>query len=278
MTMPVVDQESIQRASQTCHSQPLYSFFASVLSHPHQSVRLASPRNLKQTGRKPSILEYDTNFQDNTLVNHLRRVPACVLTLWFDYGIFCREETFLLKYGTACTSALVAQTALYPNLYSHSDPLPSEQCHSTHVTVKSSLEEKYSAQNGREQSQVMENSLRYPESQRPRKENPRRDEKQNLVQVGSRQEFYMRESEIKMARSTGVGIGDDDKLKAYLMNVLLSKSADGSTLSGMNVAMFDLHSRRFAERLLNAGVSSLSIIETSHNEAQKAKVRFLLLP
>ncbi len=64
-------------------------------------------------------------------------------------------------------------------------------------------------------------------------------------------------------------------LLAYLMNALLSKSPDGSTLSGMNIAVFDLHSRRFAERLLNAGVSSLSIIETSQYEAQKAKVRFL---
>lgn len=60
------------------------------------------------------------------------------------------------------------------------------------------------------------------------------------------------------------------------MNALFSKSPNGSTLSGMNIAMVDLHSTRFADRILNAGVSSLSIIETSQHEAQKAKVSLLL--
>lgn len=59
------------------------------------------------------------------------------------------------------------------------------------------------------------------------------------------------------------------------MDALFSKSPNGSTLNGMNISVFDLHSRRFAERLINAGVSSLSIIETSQHEAQKAKVRLL---
>lgn len=59
------------------------------------------------------------------------------------------------------------------------------------------------------------------------------------------------------------------------MDALFSKSPDGSTLNGMNISVFDLHSRRFAERILSAGVSSLSIIEASQHEAQKAKVCFL---
>ncbi|VDN07171.1 unnamed protein product, partial [Thelazia callipaeda] len=102
-------------------------------------------------------------------------------------------------------------------------------------------------------------------------ENDRHSEKQDSVKVNSRKEFYLRENEIKIAKSTGVGIGDG-KFGAYLMDLLISKSPDKNTLNGMTIAMFDFHSIRFAERLLNAGVSSLSIVETSQNEAQKAKV------
>lgn len=61
-------------------------------------------------------------------------------------------------------------------------------------------------------------------------------------------------------------------VSAYLMDALFSRSPNGRTLCGMRISVFDLHSRRFFERLLNAGVSSLSIVETSQNEAQKAKV------
>ncbi|VDN25596.1 unnamed protein product [Gongylonema pulchrum] len=65
--------------------------------------------------------------------------------------------------------------------------------------------------------------------------------------------------------------------KAYLMDALLaSKCPNGGPLSGMRISLFDLHSRRLPERLLIAGASSVSIVETAQNEAQKAKKRLTL--
>lgn len=40
-------------------------------------------------------------------------------------------------------------------------------------------------------------------------ENSEHLEKRKLSQLGSRKEFYLRENEVKMARSTGIGIGDE---------------------------------------------------------------------
>ncbi|EJD76786.1 hypothetical protein LOAG_16362 [Loa loa] len=180
----------------------------------------------------------------------------------------------------ACTSALTAGVASYPGLQLQSDSPAFDQCCSTDVCLKTKYcqpsfnESSHSLQNGKikspsakdlpkclgnEKSQILKENLEHENS-----------EKQNLAQFDSRKEFYLRENEVKMARNTGIGIGDE-RMETYLMNALLSKSADGSTLNGMNIAMFDLHSRRFAERLLHAGVSSLSIVEVSQYEAQKAK-------
>ncbi|VDN82847.1 unnamed protein product [Brugia pahangi] len=173
----------------------------------------------------------------------------------------------------ACTSTLVPGVASHSGLHLQSDSIPSDQCHSIDACLKTKPSFKrnsHDLQNGK--SLVMKSLPEYPENDKLRipKENPEHSEKRNLAQLVSRKEFYLRENEVKMARNTGIGIGDE-KMETYLMNALLSKSPDGSTLSGMNIAVFDLHSRRFAERLLNAGVSSLSIIETSQYEAQKAK-------
>uniref|UniRef100_A0A5S6PIR2 Bm2867 n=2 Tax=Brugia TaxID=6278 RepID=A0A5S6PIR2_BRUMA len=176
----------------------------------------------------------------------------------------------------ACTSTLVPGVASHSGLHLQSNSVPSDQCHSIDACLKTKYfqpsfkRNSHDLQNGK--SLVMKSFPEYPEDDKLRilKENPEHSEKRNLAQLVSRKEFYLRENEVKMARNTGIGIGDE-KMETYLMNALLSKSPDGSTLSGMNIAVFDLHSRRFAERLLNAGVSSLSIIETSQYEAQKAK-------
>ncbi|VDM07247.1 unnamed protein product [Wuchereria bancrofti] len=178
----------------------------------------------------------------------------------------------------ACTSTLAPGTASHSGLHLQSDSVPFDQCHSIDACLKTEPSFKrnsHGLQN--EKSLVMKNFPEYPENDKfriPRENSEKHPEKRNLAQSISRKEFYVRENEVKMARNTGIGIGDE-KMETYLMNALLSKSPDGSTLNGMNIAVFDLHSRRFVERLLNAGVSSLSIIETSQCEAQKAKVRFL---
>ncbi|KAL3985329.1 hypothetical protein ACH3XW_38180 [Acanthocheilonema viteae] len=176
---------------------------------------------------------------------------------------------------SACISTLAVRTASYPGLHLQSDSVSLDQCHSIDACLRTKLsleKNPHDLQIEKLKSAVTKDFPEYPEngkSQIP-KENSEHSQKQNLVQTGSRKEFYLRENEVKMARSTGIGIGDE-RLEAYLMNALLSKSSDGNTLNGMNISVFDLHSRRFVERLLSAGVSSLSIIETSQHEAQKAK-------
>lgn len=69
----------------------------------------------------------------------------------------------------------------------------------------------YGLQNERFKSPVTRDFPEHPESGRSQilKENSKHLEKQNLAQLGSRKEFYLRENEVKMARSTGVGIGDE---------------------------------------------------------------------
>ncbi|VDP11587.1 unnamed protein product [Onchocerca flexuosa] len=179
----------------------------------------------------------------------------------------------------ACTSAVAAGTTSYPSLHSQSNSVAFDQCHSIDACQKTKPSFKRSSdglQNERLKLPPTKDSPEYLKNEKSLilKENSGHPVKQNLTQSGSRKEFYLRENEVKIARNTGIGIGDE-KLETYLMNALLSKSPDKSTLNGMNIAVFDLHSRRFAERLLNAGVSNLSIVETSQYEAQKAKVRLL---
>uniref|UniRef100_A0A0R3RYN6 AMP-binding domain-containing protein n=1 Tax=Elaeophora elaphi TaxID=1147741 RepID=A0A0R3RYN6_9BILA len=179
----------------------------------------------------------------------------------------------------ACTSALAAGTTACPSSHLQSDSVSFDQCHSIGASLETKLPFKKSShdlQIGRLKSPVTRDFPDYPENGKSRilEENSEHPEKQDVAQISSRREFYLRENEIKMARSTGIGIGDE-RLETYLMNALLSKSLDGSTLNGTNIAMFDLHSRRFADLLLNAGVSGLSIVETSQHEAQKAKVLLL---
>ncbi|OZC09741.1 hypothetical protein X798_03144 [Onchocerca flexuosa] len=175
----------------------------------------------------------------------------------------------------ACTSAVAAGTTSYPSLHSQSNSVAFDQCHSIDACQKTKPSFKRSSdglQNERLKLPPTKDSPEYLKNEKSLilKENSGHPVKQNLTQSGSRKEFYLRENEVKIARNTGIGIGDE-KLETYLMNALLSKSPDKSTLNGMNIAVFDLHSRRFAERLLNAGVSNLSIVETSQYEAQKAK-------
>ncbi|CAG9536318.1 unnamed protein product [Cercopithifilaria johnstoni] len=174
----------------------------------------------------------------------------------------------------ACTSALTAGTTSYPGLHLQSDSVSLDQCHSTNARLKTepSFKKSPHLEIKKLESPVTKDFLEYSEDGKSQilEKNSKDPEKQSLAQLGSRKEFYLRENEVKMAKSTGVGIGDK-RLEAYLMSALFSKSPDGSTLNGINISVFDLHSRRFAERLLSAGVSSLSIIETSQHEAQKAK-------
>lgn len=73
------------------------------------------------------------------------------------------------------------------------------------------LQSKNGLQNERFKSPITRDFPEHPESERSQilKENSKHLEKQNLAQLGSRKEFYLRENEVKMARSTGVGIGDE---------------------------------------------------------------------
>uniref|UniRef100_A0A1I7X3J0 Uncharacterized protein n=1 Tax=Heterorhabditis bacteriophora TaxID=37862 RepID=A0A1I7X3J0_HETBA len=66
-------------------------------------------------------------------------------------------------------------------------------------------------------------------------------------------------------------------IRALLLTTLQSRSQLKTSLSDRSVTLFNFHSTRFADHLIQRNIRSLVIVESAHVYARKAKICFILI-
>ncbi|MFH4981707.1 hypothetical protein AB6A40_008416 [Gnathostoma spinigerum] len=86
----------------------------------------------------------------------------------------------------------------------------------------------------------------------------------------SRRVLYKIEEELREAKALGIGV-ISEKAQMLLWSLLTQKSSVKSHFSDLNVALFNMHSVGFAEKLLQKKVNSLCLVESAISNSKIVK-------